>query len=82
MVPYCAYDVGIYLDKWVSLRKTLGYSSPKVFFVNWFRKDQKGEMLWPGFGENSRILKWICERTEINAPLANRTAFGYGTFYM
>jgi phosphoenolpyruvate carboxykinase (GTP) len=49
---------------------------PKIFYVNWFRKDKAGKWLWPGFGENSRVLKWIFERAE-GAGKANKTAIGY-----
>jgi len=61
-VPYVAYHVGDYLQMWGNLRDSLGYNTPKIFFVNWFRRDEKGQLLWPGYGENSRILKWIFQR--------------------
>ena len=65
MLPFCGYHIGDYLKHWLSFagradRKRL----PKVFFVNWFRKTPEGRWLWPGYGENSRVLKWICERVE------------------
>jgi phosphoenolpyruvate carboxykinase (GTP) len=59
---YCGYHMGDYLKKWEELRKNLGFSAPKMFFVNWFKKDKQGSLLWPGFGENSIVLSWICRR--------------------
>eukprot|EP01114_Cavostelium_apophysatum_P000919 TRINITY_DN107_c0_g1_i4.p1 TRINITY_DN107_c0_g1~~TRINITY_DN107_c0_g1_i4.p1 ORF type:complete len:2401 (-),score=559.00 TRINITY_DN107_c0_g1_i4:81-7283(-) len=77
MAPYVAYNIKDYVERWLGLRKYLGYSSPRLFYVNWFRKDSKGDYLWPGFAENSYVLRWICHRTEILAPEARRTAIGY-----
>jgi phosphoenolpyruvate carboxykinase (GTP) len=65
MLPFCGYNVGDYFAHWLSMAKRTDPSKlPKVFFVNWFRKDDQGRWLWPGYGENSRVLKWICERID------------------
>ena len=65
MLPFCGYHIGDYLLHWLSFSlRTDTKKLPKVFFVNWFRKTADGKWLWPGYGENSRVLKWICERIE------------------
>jgi phosphoenolpyruvate carboxykinase (GTP) len=65
MLPFCGYNICDYFQYWLSLPQRANRNRlPKIFFVNWFRKDDAGNYLWPGFGENSRVLKWICERVE------------------
>jgi phosphoenolpyruvate carboxykinase (GTP) len=76
MLPFCGYHMGDYFAHWVSMvDRTDRALLPKIFFVNWFRKDAAGKWLWPGYGENSRVLKWVCERVEGTAP-AVRTPIG------
>ena len=62
MLPFCGYNVGRYLAHWIGMQKKLG-QPPRIFYVNWFRQDESGKFLWPGFGDNMRILKWIIDRT-------------------
>jgi phosphoenolpyruvate carboxykinase (GTP) len=77
MLPFCGYHMGDYLAHWLALaEKTDPAKLPRVFFVNWFRKSDDGRWLWPGFGDNSRVLKWVCERVEgtgqaVETPIGN-----------
>jgi phosphoenolpyruvate carboxykinase (GTP) len=64
MLPFCGYNMADYFGHWLKLGRREGAKLPKVFYVNWFRKDDDGKFLWPGFGENSRVLAWIFRRCE------------------
>ena len=76
MLPFCGYHMGDYFAHWLSFaQRTDRAKLPKVFFVNWFRKGGDGKFLWPGYGENSRVLKWICERVD-GSGKARETAIG------
>ncbi len=76
MLPFCGYHMGDYFQHWLDMGERGGKKMPKIFYVNWFRKDNKGHFLWPGYGENSRVLKWICQRCEGTAAAIN-TPIGY-----
>ena len=76
MLPFCGYHMGDYFAHWLSFaQRTDRAKLPKIYFVNWFRKNGNNKFLWPGYGDNSRVLKWICERVE-GTGKAQKTAIG------
>ena len=64
MLPFCGYNMADYFAHWLEIGRTAGAKLPKIFYVNWFRKDAEGKFIWPGYGENSRVLEWVCRRLD------------------
>ena len=77
MLPFCGYNMADYFGHWLKVgASTKSENLPKIFFVNWFRRDEDGRFLWPGYGENSRVLKWVFDRIDGKAD-AKATTIGY-----
>ena len=76
MLPFCGYNMADYWGHWINIGKTEGAKLPKIYYVNWFRKDDDGKFMWPGFGENSRVLEWVFNRCNgegdsVETPIGN-----------
>ncbi len=77
MIPFCGYNMGEYFQHWINIgKKSTEDKLPKIFFVNWFRKNAEGKFMWPGYGENSRVLAWVFERCD-GKDNAEKTAIGW-----
>lgn len=76
MLPFCGYNMAKYWQHWLNIGEKKGAQLPNIYYVNWFRKDENGKFMWPGFGDNSRVLKWVFERCAgtaeaVETPIGN-----------
>jgi phosphoenolpyruvate carboxykinase (GTP) len=76
MLPFCGYNMADYWGHWLAIGARKGAVLPRIYMVNWFRKSPGGDFLWPGYGENSRVLEWVFERCEgtakaVETPIGN-----------